>query len=305
MKSICKLCCIATLACDPSSARVLPIAARAERRHAASPRLPTPNLTHRPPAEARPISRSRADKPKSPATDQLSVEQARLADRFKRLEEVIGRLAELSAPTDPRRAKLFREAIAQSREQDVNTRFESIVKLLQDERLSAASTNQTELQKELDALLGLLLKADRDKELSIATRADQELHQTGRPHHPHAKRRPRPHRRRRRAERPGRRSTAHRHRHRQTRRRHLQDRRRQNTESDKPPRPDDKDQPKTDEKEKPKSDDKQKPKTDDKDKPKSDDKQKPDNDAPKPGEPSKPDDSHKARRQIQIRQAVR
>jgi hypothetical protein len=107
-----------------------------------------------------------AEKPKSPAADQLSIEQARLADRFKRLEEVIGRLAELSAPTDPRRAKLLREAIAQSREQDVNTRFESIVKLLQDERLSAASTNQTELQKELDSLLGLLLKADRDKELS-------------------------------------------------------------------------------------------------------------------------------------------
>src|SRR6185503_357527 len=106
------------------------------------------------------------DKPKSPAADQLSVEQARLADRFKRLEEVLGRLAELSAPTDPRRAKLLREAIAQSREQDVNTRFESIVKLLQDERLSVASTNQTELQKELDALLALLLKADRDKDLA-------------------------------------------------------------------------------------------------------------------------------------------
>lgn len=106
-----------------------------------------------------------AEKPKS-AADQLSLEQARVADRFKRLEEVIGRLAELSAPSDPRRAKLLREAIAQSREQDVNTRFESIVKLLQDERLSVASSNQTELQKELDALLGLLLKADRDKELS-------------------------------------------------------------------------------------------------------------------------------------------
>src|SRR5262249_52125177 len=107
-----------------------------------------------------------ADKSKSPGADQLSVEQARLADRFKRLEEVIGRLAELSASSDPRRAKLLREAIAQSREQDVNTRFESIVKLLQDERLSAASTNQTELQKELDSLLTLLLKADRDKALS-------------------------------------------------------------------------------------------------------------------------------------------
>jgi hypothetical protein len=108
-----------------------------------------------------------AEKPKSTsATDELAVDQARLADRFKRLEEVLGRLAELSTSSDPRRAKLLREAIAESREKDVNARFESIVKLLQDERLSAASTNQTELQKELDSLLALLLKADRDKELA-------------------------------------------------------------------------------------------------------------------------------------------
>jgi hypothetical protein len=108
-----------------------------------------------------------AAKPAVPgATDELSVDQARLADRYKRLEEVVGRLAELSAGSDPRRAKLLRDAIAQSREQDINVRFESIVKLLQDERLSAASTNQTELQKELDGLLTLLLKADREKELN-------------------------------------------------------------------------------------------------------------------------------------------
>jgi hypothetical protein len=126
-----------------------------------------PSAEGEPADSAAPADKSKpaADKPKSPA-DELSVDQARLADRFKRLEEVVGRLAELSASTDPRRAKLLREAIAQSREQDVNARFESIVKLLQDERLSAASTNQTELQKELDSLLNLLLKADRDKELS-------------------------------------------------------------------------------------------------------------------------------------------
>ncbi len=100
------------------------------------------------------------------AGDDLSVEQARLADRYKRLEQVVGRLAEVSASSDPRRAKLLREAIAQSREEDVNVRFESVVKLLQDERLSAAATNQTELQKELDSLLSLLLKADRDNELN-------------------------------------------------------------------------------------------------------------------------------------------
>ncbi len=98
--------------------------------------------------------------------DDLSVEQARLADRFKRLEEVVGRLAELSASSDPRRAKLLRDAIAQSREQDISVRFESIVKLLQDERLSAAAKNQTDLQTELDGLLALLLKADRGNELN-------------------------------------------------------------------------------------------------------------------------------------------
>src|SRR5687768_3111883 len=100
------------------------------------------------------------------ASDTLSVDQARLADRFKRLEEVLGQLAEFSASNDPRRAKLLREAISQSREQDISVRFESIVKLLEDERLSAATANQKELQQELEMLLNLLLKADRDKELA-------------------------------------------------------------------------------------------------------------------------------------------
>lgn len=99
------------------------------------------------------------------AGDDLSVEQARLADRFDRLEIVIGRLAELSAGTDPRRARLLREAIAQSREQDIQHRFETVVSLLEDERLAAAASNQTELRGELDSLLVLLLKADRDAEI--------------------------------------------------------------------------------------------------------------------------------------------
>jgi hypothetical protein len=105
-------------------------------------------------------------KTKESNAPELSVKQGQLADRFKRLEQVIGRLAELSAGSDPRRAELLRQAIAQSREQDISVRFEAIVKLLEDERLSAATTNQTELQKELEALLNLLLKADRDTALA-------------------------------------------------------------------------------------------------------------------------------------------
>jgi hypothetical protein len=256
------------------------------------------------PAPATPLAPAKipstapAEKPKSPAADQLSVDEARLADRFKRLEEVIGRLAELSAPTDPRRAKLLREAIAQSREQDVNTRFESIVKLLQDERLSAASTNQVELQKELDALLGLLLKADRDKELSTQrerirkyikdvdriirmqkgvrarTEGGDELKGLG------------------------------------SDQQHIADDTGKlggdisktdgdkTPESEKPAKSGGKDQRKSDDKEKPKSDDKQDSKPDNKDKPNSDDKQKPndgqadkskpDDNTPKPGGKSKP-----------------
>src|SRR5262249_39651940 len=137
MKHTCKLCFTATLVLLPAAI-------------AFGQQPPVPNDGTLPPAPANtepesptpePTDKSKpADKPKSPA-DELSVDPARLADRFKRLEEAVGRLAELSASTDPRRAKLLREAIAQSREQDVNSRFESIVKLLQDERLSAASTN--------------------------------------------------------------------------------------------------------------------------------------------------------------------
>ena len=108
-----------------------------------------PSFAQEPPAaKATPSADSPTDTPGSPVpASDISIEQARLADRYKRLEEVVGRLAELSASSDPRRAKLLRDAIAQSREQDINVRFESIVKLLQDERLSVAATNQSDLQK--------------------------------------------------------------------------------------------------------------------------------------------------------------
>jgi hypothetical protein len=137
--------------------------------------------TPRASSQERPAQPESLEAGPSVAGDELSVEQGRLADRFKRLEEVLGRLAELSASTDPRRARLLREAIAQSREQDINVRFEAIVSLLESERLSAAAKNQTDIQKELDSLLNLLLKADRDKELaSQRDRVRKYLKEVGR-----------------------------------------------------------------------------------------------------------------------------
>ena len=105
----------------------------------------------------------------APAQD-LSVRQALLADRYERLEMVAARLAELSAGTDPQRARRLREAIALSREHDVVLRFEETVRLLETERLASAVRNQGALQGELQQLLDLLLKDNRRTDIESEQR---------------------------------------------------------------------------------------------------------------------------------------
>jgi len=88
----------------------------------------------------------------SPA-DVLSVGQARLADRFLRLEQIVLRLAELTASTDPDRAALLRAAVVQSKQRDVGVRYELIVKLLEEDQLALAVKDQALLKAELDKLI--------------------------------------------------------------------------------------------------------------------------------------------------------
>lgn len=94
----------------------------------------------------------------------LSLEQQRLASRFERLEAVAARLAELANNSEPERAEQLRRAIKASREQGIAERFESIVTLLETERLSAAAKDQTALQAELELLLQVLLEDPGDSE---------------------------------------------------------------------------------------------------------------------------------------------
>lgn len=108
---------------------------------------------------------AQTDSKDAPGGD-LSVEQGRLADRYERLEQVITRLAELTAVNDPHRAKLLREALAQARERDVAVRFNAVVGLLGDDRLATASRNQGELTKDLRDMLQLLLKENRGDEIA-------------------------------------------------------------------------------------------------------------------------------------------
>jgi len=102
--------------------------------------------------------------------DELAVDEARLADRYERLEQVMLRLAELSATSDPRRAEILRQVIAQSKQRDISVRFESVVELLERERLAAALKNQDLLKTDLDQLLALLLKENRAERLESEQR---------------------------------------------------------------------------------------------------------------------------------------
>jgi hypothetical protein len=88
----------------------------------------------------------------------LSLEQQRLASRFERLEAVAARLAELAESSEPERAEQLRRTIKSSREKGLAERFHTIVELLESERLSAATRDQSELQAELERLLQVLLE---------------------------------------------------------------------------------------------------------------------------------------------------
>ncbi|MEX2168687.1 MAG: hypothetical protein WD851_05225 [Pirellulales bacterium] len=94
---------------------------------------------------------------------ELPTAQAELARRYEKLEATAARLAELSDASDPGRAQQLREAIRVGREQDIQTRFDSIVKLLEEERLAAAGRNQQELARQLEVLLEVLLAKPTDR----------------------------------------------------------------------------------------------------------------------------------------------
>jgi hypothetical protein len=107
----------------------------------------------------------------SPAADapagegNLAQVEARLAERYDRLELLVGRLAELSGPTQPRRAALLRQLIAESRQSDVAGRFDKVVAALEQESYSSAIEGQTALEAQLQKLLDLLLQEDRDRQI--------------------------------------------------------------------------------------------------------------------------------------------
>jgi hypothetical protein len=112
---------------------------------------------------------SSADSPGTeaqPAADaSLSDEQGKLAAKYKELERVILRMAEVMQTTDPKRAALLRKTFAQSKERRVDVQYEDLVKLLEQEQLYQASKGQFAVQQDLNQLLQLLLSGEREKQI--------------------------------------------------------------------------------------------------------------------------------------------
>ena len=116
------------------------------------------------PAEAAPVSKP-ASKPADVSPEQLALQQQRLADRYRQLEEVLLRMAELTASSDPRRAALLKKAVAQSKEQLIGLQFDQTTKLLEKDQLSRAIETQAQLERDLNALLDLLMSENRAKRI--------------------------------------------------------------------------------------------------------------------------------------------
>ena len=114
-----------------------------------------------------PADKSPLQKP--PATagadEVLALEQQRIGEKYKHLEDVLLRMAELSASADPRRAALLKKAVAQSKERLVGVQFEQLAELLRKGQLSRALENQDGLDKDLRALMELLMSENRAKQL--------------------------------------------------------------------------------------------------------------------------------------------
>jgi hypothetical protein len=127
--------------------------------------------TAAPPARSAETPAAAAETPpaveaKPPAADSpLDAQQAKLAAKYKDLERVFLRMAEVMQTTDPKRAALLRQAFAQSQEHGIDGKYVDLVKLLKDEQLFQATKGQAAVEQDLNRLLELLVSGDRDKQI--------------------------------------------------------------------------------------------------------------------------------------------
>lgn len=102
-------------------------------------------------------------KPAEPSPrDALALQQNRIADRYARLEQLMIRMAEIEAATNPERAGLLKRAALQSSERLTRQQLQALVRLLTPPaQLKRAIDEQQTVVADMKALLELLLSENR------------------------------------------------------------------------------------------------------------------------------------------------
>ncbi len=112
-----------------------------------------------------PDDRAPAASSESAPTDTLSAEQDQVAARYRRLEDLIFKMADYEAASNPRRAALLKQAYKQSKDRLTQSQLEAIVAFLAQKQYKRALDGQETARKDLQELLQLLMSEDRSDRL--------------------------------------------------------------------------------------------------------------------------------------------
>ena len=124
---------------------------------------------------------ARGAEPSRPPAEQLSQRQQEVAKKYQRLEQILLRMSELTATSDPSRAALLTKAVAESKQRLIGVQFASLIDQLGKDELAKALDGQQKLDVDLAELLKLLLSENRSKRLaSEKARIRQYLQQLNR-----------------------------------------------------------------------------------------------------------------------------
>ena len=115
-------------------------------------------------AEQKPDQAAETAQPVQPkASEEPSLEEKQriVHDQWKRLEEILLRMSETTALTDPDRAELIKKVIAQGKQKMIDPQFQTLTDLLKDGEISRALDNQKDLRADLNDLLKVLETENR------------------------------------------------------------------------------------------------------------------------------------------------
>ena len=103
--------------------------------------------------------------PPATALDDLSIKQGQVADKYRRLEELIFKMADYEAAANPRRSALLKQAYKQSKDRLTASQLSTIARLLNQEQFKRAIDGQETAQNDLEQLLQLLMTEARPDRL--------------------------------------------------------------------------------------------------------------------------------------------